>query len=138
MNSSRPLENPVHMRRTSGIWLVVVFLVTLLPVALSAHLRLTKSSPTEGATVATPPKQLQLWFSEEPLLPLSSVTLTGPNGTVKMERPQAGVERSLTVAIATALTPGAYRVAWKSAGDDGHVVTGTVDFTVKESSRPPM
>ncbi|MET0215950.1 MAG: copper resistance CopC family protein [Vicinamibacterales bacterium] len=127
------------MRRTFGLWLAFVFVViAVLPVALSAHLKLTKSSPTEGATVSTPPKQLQLWFSEEPLLPLSSVTLTGPNGSVNIDKPRASVERSLTVAIGSALPAGSYRIAWKAAGDDGHVVAGTVDFAVKESARPPM
>jgi methionine-rich copper-binding protein CopC len=116
---------------------IVVFLIALLPAALSAHLKLTKSSPAEGATVLSP-KQLQLWFSEEPLLPLTGVTLTGPKGSVRLDPPRASVERSLTVGVGTALTPGAYRIGWKAAGDDGHVVTGTVDFTVKESTRPPM
>ena len=87
------------MRRRSGFWLAVVFVVIVLPVALSAHLRLTKSSPVEGATLASPPKQLQLWFNEEPLLPLTSITLTGPNGAVKIDPPRAAVERSLTVAV---------------------------------------
>ena len=126
------------MRRTVGLWLIAVLLVAVLPVALSAHLRLTRSSPTEGSTVSISPKQLQLWFSEEPLLPLSSITLTGPKGSVKVDPPRAADEHSLTVGIGNALTPGTYRIAWKAAGDDGHVVTGTVDFTVKESARPPM
>ena len=126
------------MRGRSSLWLGVVFVVIVLPVALSAHLKLTKSSPVEGATLASPPKQLQLWFNEEPLLPMTSVTLTGPNGAVKVDAPRAAVERSLTVGIGATLPPGAYRIAWKAAGDDGHVVLGTVDFTVKESARPPM
>jgi methionine-rich copper-binding protein CopC len=126
------------MRGAPRPWLILVFLIALLPVALSAHLTLTKSSPAQGATVLSSPKQLQLWFSEEPLLPLSSVTLTGPNGSIRLDPPRAGVERSLTVAVGASLAPGAYRIGWKSAGDDGHVVVGTVDFTVKESTRPPM
>jgi len=127
------------MRRTFDLWLLIVVVVTALPVALSAHLKLTKSSPPEGANVSTSAvKQLQLWFNEEPLLPMSSVLLTGPNGSVKVERPRASDERSLTVTVGQALPAGAYRISWKAAGDDGHVVTGTVDFTVKESTRPPM
>jgi methionine-rich copper-binding protein CopC len=124
------------MRKTS--LLVFVFLVAALPVAVSAHLKLTRSSPSEGAAISTSPKQLQLWFNEEPLLPLSSITLKGPDGNVKVDPPRASAEQSLTVAIGNALTPGSYRIAWKAAGGDGHVVTGTVDFTVKEPARPPM
>ena len=125
------------MRGASRSWSMLVFLIALLPAAVSAHLKLTRSAPAEGATVLSP-KQLQLWFSEEPLLPLTGVTLTGPNGSVRLDPPRASVERSVTVGLSTALPPGAYRIGWKAAGDDGHVVTGTVDFTVKESTRPPM
>lgn len=124
------------MRKTS--WFVSVLLVAVLPVALSAHLKLTKSFPTEGSTISAAPKQLQLWFNEEPLLPLSSITLKGPDGNVKIDAPRVSSDHSITVAVGNALTPGAYRIAWKAAGDDGHVVTGTVDFTVKDAARPPM
>ena len=124
------------MRKTS--WFVFVFVVAVLPVALSAHLKLTKSVPTEGQAIPAAPKQLQLWFNEEPLLPLTSITLKGPDGNVKIDTPRTGADHSLTVAIGSALKPGAYRIVWKAAGDDGHVVTGTVDFTVKEPARPPM
>ena len=126
------------MHAVSRPWLIVACLIALPPVALSAHLKLTRSSPAEGATVLSPPKQLQLWFSEEPLLPLTSVTLTGPQGSVTLDPPRASVERSLTVGIGASLAPGTYRIRWRSAGDDGHVVVGTVDFTLKESARPPM
>jgi methionine-rich copper-binding protein CopC len=125
------------MRDVFRPWSIVACLIALLPVALSAHLTLARSSPADGATVLSP-KQLQLWFSEEPLLPLTSVTLTGPKGSVALDPPRASAERSVTIGIGASLAPGRYRIGWKSAGDDGHVVVGTVDFTVKESTRPPM
>jgi methionine-rich copper-binding protein CopC len=82
------------------------------------------------------PATLQLWFSEEPLLLMSAITLTGPAGTMKLEPPRAGGDRSLIVSVGAKLEPGAYRIAWKTAGDDGHVISGTVNFSVKARTPP--
>ena len=106
------------------------------PALLSAHLKLERSNPAANATLDVAPPQLQLWFSEEPLLVMTSVTLTGPKGAVKLDKARAGGERSLIVPIATPLDPGAYKIAWKTAGDDGHTLQGTVDFSVKAKSAP--
>jgi methionine-rich copper-binding protein CopC len=113
------------------LWFTVAAAVCLLPALLSAHLKFVRSSPAANATIESSPARIQLWFSEEPLLPMSGVTLTGPRGAINLERPRAGGDRSLVVSVGTRLEPGAYRIAWKSAGDDGHVLQGTVDFSIK-------
>ena len=128
------------IKKTSPLWFTVVAAVCLFPALLSAHLKLMRTAPAADATLESPPAQLQLWFSEEPLLPLSGITLTGPKGVVKLDALKAGPERSLVVAIGTAgapLEPGAYRIGWKAAGDDGHVAQGSVNFTVKARTQPP-
>lgn len=114
-----------------GLFLGTLVIASLVPASLAAHLKLIRSAPAADATIEAPPAQLQLWFSEEPLLPMSAVTLTGPLGPVKLEAPRAGGERSLVVTVGTALEPGAYRISWKTAGDDGHVLQGTVNFSIK-------
>ena len=121
----------MKLMRKTPLWFTVAAASCLLPVLLSAHLKLVRSSPAANATIETSPARLQLWFSEEPLLPMSGVTLTGPRGAIKLEAPRAGGERSLVVSVGTTLEPGAYRIAWKTAGDDGHVLQGTVDFSIK-------
>ena len=57
-------------------------------------------------------------------------------GGVQKDKTRAGGERSLVVPIATPLDPGAYTMAWKTAGDDGHTLQGTVDFSVKAKTAP--
>jgi methionine-rich copper-binding protein CopC len=106
-------------------------MASLVSAPVAAHLTLIRSSPAAGATIETPPARLQSWFSEEPLLPMSAVTLIGPKGVVKLDPPRAGGERSLVVTVGTALESGAYRINWKAAGDDGHVLQGTVSFSIK-------
>jgi methionine-rich copper-binding protein CopC len=125
-------------KKTSMLWLTVVVSLTLCPALLSAHLKFARSAPAAGSTLTSSPTALQLWFSEEPLLPMSGITLSGPRGIVKLGAPRAGGARSLVVSVEqTALEPGAYQIAWKTAGDDGHMIHGTVDFTVKAATRPP-
>jgi methionine-rich copper-binding protein CopC len=124
------------MRKTSTLWFLCAAALCLCPVFLSAHLKLTRSSPHADAVLESAPAALQLWFSEEPLLLMSAVTLTGPAGAVKLEAPRAGGDRSLVVSVGARLEPGAYRIAWKSAGDDGHTASGTVDFSVKARTPP--
>lgn len=105
--------------------------VTLLAsVALSAHLKLLKSTPAADATVSESPKTVQIWYSEEPLLPMSGITIAGPKGAVSAERLRAGDAHSLIADLPAALAPGKYEVRWKTAGDDGHVLRGTFSFSV--------
>jgi methionine-rich copper-binding protein CopC len=127
-----------QMNRASMLWLTVVVFLTVCSALLSAHLKLTRSDPASGSTLTSSPTRLQLWFSEETLLPLTGITLTGPSGAVKLGAPRAGGERSLVVSVEQpALEPGPYRLAWKTAGDDGHVVQGTIDFSLKAATKPP-
>jgi hypothetical protein len=44
---------------------------------------------------------------------------------------EASSEAAATFAVGLpALDPGAYRLTWRALGDDGHVMTGDIDFTV--------
>jgi copper resistance protein C len=116
-------------------WLVVATLCFSSAV-LSAHLKLTRSAPAADAVLESSPDALQLWFSEEPLLPLSGVTLRGPRGPITLEPLRAGDNRSVVAKVGATLEPGAYRVDWKAAGDDGHVISGTLPFSIR-SKHPP-
>ncbi len=125
------------MKKTT-VWLATLLAaLCLFPVLLSAHLKLTRSSPQADGVLESSPAALQLWFSEEPLLLMSAVTLTGPAGAVKLEAPRVGGDRSLIVSVGTTLEPGAYRIAWKTAGDDGHVIHGTLKFSIKSRTPTP-
>jgi methionine-rich copper-binding protein CopC len=124
------------MKRTSTLWFCLAAALCLCPAFLSAHLKLARSLPAPDASLESSPTALQLWFSEEPVLLMSAMTLTGPTGAIKLEAPRAGGDRSIVAAVGATLEPGAYRIAWKTAGDDGHVISGTVDFSVKARTPP--
>jgi copper resistance protein C len=121
--------------RATRRWLVVAA-VCFSTALLSAHLKLTRSAPAADDVLDSSPDVLQLWFSEEPVLLLSGVTLTGTRGPIKLEPLRAGGDRSVVARVGATLEPGAYRMEWKAAGDDGHVISGMVPFSIKPKHPP--
>lgn len=97
------------------------------------HLRLTKSEPAAGSTVSSP-RDLRLWFSLRPQLTITTVTLTGPGerpGPLGKPAMASGAGAPVTVPVAGTLSPGTWRVRWKTASRDMHLMTGEFEFTVK-------
>jgi len=98
------------------------------------HFALVKSAPVAGAKLEASPAKLQLWFSQLPAAGVSQLKL-GVAGDEKSEIAigktsiDAG-EKSLTAAITKPLAAGSYVIHWRGAGDDGHVMTGQVPFTI--------
>lgn len=114
--------------------LAAILLVT--SVALFAHLKVEKTFPEADATVTSAPDHVQVWFSQAPTVPVSSLTLEGPDGKVPMGKAVAGkvegkLDRSIVAPITGTLGAGKYTVTWKTSGSDGHIQTGTFDFIVK-------
>lgn len=109
--------------------------VALAGTVVFAHLAVRKSLPQKGATLTTSPASVQVWFTQEPEMDKSGLTLSGPQGPVALGSVKAGPERSLVASVSGKLTAGAYTLTWKTAGDDGHVLTGTIPFSVAATVR---
>jgi methionine-rich copper-binding protein CopC len=118
---------------STGRHIVVVsgLLLLLLAAVPQAHTALTKSEPAAGKTVTAAPKQIQLWFNEKIDAAVSKIELTGPSGKVNLSPAHAMGEKSLMAGISGQIADGSYTIAWQTAGDDGHVVKGSVKFTLK-------
>lgn len=97
---------------------------------VSAHMKLEKSEPAEGATVSAPPSSIQLFFSEAPDLKVSKLTLVGPSDKATLVGTHA-MGKSLMATVQGELADGPYTVQWQGAGDDGHVQKGEVKFVLK-------
>ncbi|MGE3274908.1 MAG: copper resistance protein CopC [Vicinamibacterales bacterium] len=96
---------------------------------LSAHLAMTKSLPAKDATVQSPTR-IQVWFTQEPSLALSALSVEGASGKATLGAIAAGEENSLVADVSGTLAPGAYTITWQTAGHDGHVLKGSIPFTV--------
>ena len=128
------------MIRSSRLSLAVATATVVLtaPFALRAvplpHLKLKASFPAADSTVAQAPKQVELWFSEAPELPVSKIGLADAAGAEiavgALARGKDAKSPSLVVPVTGKVTAGKYTVTWRAGSKDGHPVNGTFSFTV--------
>ena len=95
-----------------------------------AHAFLDHAAPGAGATMASPPRQVTLVFTEQLEAAFSGVTVTdAANRDVEASKAViAGA--SMTVALKP-IGPGTYRVAWYAVSVDTHRTEGAYSFMVK-------
>ncbi|HPF61443.1 MAG: copper resistance protein CopC [Gemmatimonadetes bacterium] len=122
-----------HLAATAVLLVGISILTPDRAESTDMHLRLTKSQPGKDSLLASAPTQICLWYSQEPQLRLSSVTLTGPQGAVQLGKvTQSPADSSLLVTqIEGAMVGGDYTIAWRTASADGHVIRGTIPFSVR-------
>ena len=101
------------------------------PFPLSPYpLHLEKSFPEKDSSVESP-SEIRLWFNQVPELSVSRIELKHGTQAMKVGKVAATDDpKSFTVEVLESLADGAYTVAWRTAGDDGHVERGTFDFSV--------
>jgi methionine-rich copper-binding protein CopC len=99
---------------------------------VSAHMKLEKSEPAQGATVTAPPASVQLFFNEAPDIAVSKLVLVGPTDKAKLVSTHV-MGKSLMATVQGDLPDGSYTIQWQGAGDDGHVQKGEVKFVVKRA-----
>jgi hypothetical protein len=100
--------------------------------ARPVHFGLARSAPADKATVHTL-SEVRLWFTEAPSDGTVSIRVLGPaDEPLHTADPVRDPEdsKSFSVQLHQAPAPGAYRVAWRGMGADGHVVKGEISFTV--------
>jgi methionine-rich copper-binding protein CopC len=96
------------------------------------HFELEKSAPEDGASVHSI-SEVRLWFTQVPQDETTSIRVVNeagealPTGDVVQDEEDG---RIFSVSIAAGLAPGAYTVAWRAMGEDGHVVRGDLSFSV--------
>lgn len=100
-----------------------------------AHAKLQQSSPTNGAQVAEPPATLSMSFNEAVTLAAVSIMTGGKSVPVTVDR-EAKPAKTVVVRL-PALEPGPCEVRWSAMSPaDGHVMKGTLSFTVV--GHPPV
>jgi len=115
--------------------LLISLLVTGLAAGqASAHARLLRATPKAGSTVAQPPKELRLFFSETIVPNASSATLTAAGGA-KAPLGRLATDpkdpRVVVLPVAGKLSPGRYHVEWRMKTADTHTMDGDFFFSVK-------
>ena len=104
----------------------------------SAHARLTRATPADGAILTTPPTTVDLWFNELLDDEFNSIAVFlakdgAPADTTDLVSAAPRVDARDRTHLTTALkplTPGAYVVQWKVLSRDGHSARGRLQFRV--------
>jgi copper transport protein len=121
--------------------LALALIVTLTTWASAlAHANLVRSDPPAGASLASAPTRVQLWFSEA-LEPSFSQALIYDTNRARVDQGDSHVApddpRSLVVGVKPNLPNGTYVIAWTTQSRvDGHVVRGLVPFGVGVAVAP--
>jgi copper resistance protein C len=107
-----------------------------------AHATLDHSTPTAGATVATAPRQVDLYFAEsiaDAGGQTFAVVLDSAGRTVSVSAQGDSADpRHLIVPLSGALDAGSYTVFWKSiSANDGGATLGDFPFTVGSVAATP-
>ncbi|GHO88953.1 copper resistance protein CopC [Dictyobacter formicarum] len=113
---------------------LVVLLLFFSALPAEAHAILLRSDPGKDAVLSTPPTRVSMWFSED-LNPTSStaevVNATNTRVDAKDAQVTANDPREMIVSLPANLPPGVYVVVWRTqSADDGHVLRGSVRFSV--------
>lgn len=121
----------IRRQLLSAVLGLIVLAAALLGLAgpASAHDAAESSSPAQGATVATPPEQVSVTFSNNPLGLGSQFSVKDATGA---EWAEGGVEIVDNVAsqkLKAGAPAGAYTVSWRVVSSDSHPIEGTFGFT---------
>jgi methionine-rich copper-binding protein CopC len=102
--------------------------------AAQAHAELTQTSPAENAVLSSPPTTLRLTFNEDLLSNFAMLTVAVGKGAPRAVR--ATVDGRTMTAQVPAGRPGAGRwtATYRIVSVDGHVMSGTLRFTVDPAS----
>jgi len=93
-----------------------------------AHSRMSKSHPSDGGTVAAGIEKVVLGFSKR--VRVTVVKIQGDDQTqVPATLQSNGFVESVEVGVPP-LKAGSYQVDWTGVAKDGHVMTGSLSFTV--------
>jgi len=103
-------------------------------VTASAHAHLQRASPADGSVVTTSPSRLVLNFSEAARLTAAAIQ-KGDQPRQNLKPLPATAARQISVPLPR-LTPGSYSVSWRVVSADGHVMSGTLRFTLAPGRAP--
>lgn len=108
--------------------------MTLLVAALGtgsarAHAFLDHATPAVESTVATPPQEISLSFTQNLEPSFSTVQVTGPDGA-RVDAGKAQISGNTMRVGLKAAGPGTYHVHWHALSVDTHTTQGSFTFHV--------
>ncbi len=111
------------------IFIVPLLLLVLGTGGAAAHAFLDHANPLVGSSVASAPRDVSLWFTQELEPAFSSVQVTDANGA-RVDQGKAQIRGNVMRIGLKHLSPGTYRVRWRALSVDTHKTEGSFTFHV--------
>lgn len=110
--------------------ILVGLMMATLAAGANAHSKAEGTTPAHNATVETV-ESIEMRFDDP--MRVTAISLTGPEGTVEIER-ETGMDAvtEFRARPSANLPEGDYTVEWRGLATDGHPMQGTFDFTVAD------
>ena len=108
---------------------IVSFLLLLSTSAADAHAMLERAEPRVGNKVASPPREVTLWFTQKLETAFSTITVTNAAGE-RVDTGKARVSGNQMSIVIRAGGAGTYRVNWQVLSVDTHRTDGSFTFQV--------
>lgn len=107
---------------------ILISMLYMLPLLAQAHAHLLRSVPSAQSTGAAP-DQITLEFNEAARLTALTLMQEGSQQQQKLTPLPTQAQQVIHV-VSPKLQAGKYTLTWHAMGDDGHLTSGTVKFTV--------
>ncbi|MFI7067779.1 copper resistance protein CopC [Kribbella sp. NPDC050124] len=122
--------------------LIAVLVASLLALVVStgvaaAHAKLESMTPADGSSMAAPPTQVVLTFSEPVGSNGTQVQVKSPSGKNVASGDVQVIDNKVTQPVGAMIEAGRYQVDARVVSADGHPVTVTASFTVTHAGHPP-
>ncbi len=123
---------PARPRLVGLVAALALACLLALPAGASAHAFLLETAPAQGVLLPTPPLEVVLGFSEG----FDVVETRIDAGAERVDAGPATVRdgRSLVIPVRPGAPDGAYVATWRIVSQDGHVVDGSLVFSVGDAA----
>ena len=98
--------------------------------ATLAHTHLVRSTPADGASLVSSPPEAVLVFAQPVIV--ATAKIESSEGTKSALTPPEGTHAEIHLKLPP-LAPGRYRLSWRAASADGHVMAGQISFAVGDT-----
>ncbi|MBS0397684.1 MAG: copper resistance protein CopC [Proteobacteria bacterium] len=112
-----------------GMLPTIAAMLAILAGVARAHTHIRMSSPADNAVLTAPPAELVLHFSEVTRLTSLSIRKDDEKDASNLGPLPKSAAQVLDILLAP-VSPGKYTVSWRAVGDDSHVMSGTLHFSV--------
>lgn len=103
--------------------------------AAAAHTRIEQATPADGAVLKQSPPAIEIKFKHAVRM-TSAIVVDAAKAERKLTFEPAASSQVVRI-VGPNLAPGRNEVRWKALSDDGHVIGGSLTYTVEPAGASP-